>query len=399
MPIIKLTPAFLATQLSCRPDAKRAEFCDSIVPGLLLEVRSSEGSIPTWYWRRKVNGKTTYKNLGSLTDLDLETARKQVTLLKAEQAMVSNRIPAAELAKGNLALDVFMRNHYFPHAELHKRSHVRDDQLYRIRIAPKFGHLPLNQITRHGVQQFHLALVKEHGLAPASADLHIALLRHALNLAVEWEMLERNVLKGFKLLLVNNRVDNFLVEDEVERLKGVLLLPLENRPVCMLLLWLLVTGARLSSAMHCKWKDIDMANEVWLVPATDAKNLKPNPHFLNEAALWILRQNAGKHASEYVFANPETGKPYTTITRVWYRIRKKAGINPKTRIHDLRHSWAHRALAQGHSVAELQMAMHHADPRTTMLYSHASPRMMKEVARSTSLVLEKPRVPLVIEAG
>lgn len=398
MAIIKLNPAFLATQLICPPDLKRTEFCDSVVPGLLLEIRSAEGSIPTWYWRRKVNGKTTYKNLGPLTDLDLETARKQVTLLKAEQAMVSNRIPAAELAKGNLALDVFMRNHYFPHAELHKRSHVRDDQLYRIRIAPKFGHLPLNQITRHGVQQFHLALVKEHGLSPASADLHIAMLRHALNLAVEWEMLERNVLKGFKLLLVNNRVDNFLVEDEVERLKDVLLTD-ENRPVCILLLWLLVTGARLSSAMHCKWKDIDMANEVWLVPATDAKNLKPNPHFLNAAALWILRQNAGKHESEYVFANPETGKPYTTITRVWYRIRKKAGINPKARIHDLRHSWAHRVLAQGHSIAELQMAMHHADPRTTMLYSHASPRMMKQVAGSASLRLEEPQKLLMIEAA
>ena len=397
MPVVTLTPAFMASGLVCPPDKKRIEYCDAKVAGLLIECRSGADAVPTWYWRYKLNGKTTYKNLGPLNELDLDSARKQVTLLKAEHAMVSKRIPATELAKGNMPLDVFMRNHYFPHAELHKRSHKRDDQLYRIRIAPKFGHLQLNQITRHEVQQFHLALVKEHGLSPASADLHIALLRHALNLAVEWEMLERNVLKGFKLLLVNNRVDNYLVEEEVERLKDVLLTD-DNRPVCMLLLWLLVTGARASSAMHCKWSDIDMANEVWLVPATDAKNLKPNPHFLNEAALWILRQNAGKLASEYVFANPETGKPYTTITRVWYRIRKKAGINPKTRVHDIRHSWAHRALAQGHNIAELQMAMHHADPRTTMLYSHASPRMMKEVARSTSLVLEKPRVPLVIEA-
>ncbi|MDF2462456.1 MAG: integrase family protein [Ramlibacter sp.] len=142
-----------------------------------------------------------------------------------------------------------------------------------------------------------------------------------------------------------------------------------------------------------------MANEVWLVPATDAKSKKPNPHYLNESALWILREMSGKSASEYVFANPETGKPYTTITRVWYRIRKKAGINSKARIHDLRHSWAHRVLVQGHSVAELQMALHHADPRTTMLYSHASPSMMRQVAGSASLRLEAPARPLVIEAA
>ena len=396
MPIVKLTQAFLDKALVCPPGIRRTEFCDSQVPGLLLEVRFSEESMPTWYWRYKLHGKTTYKNLGPLKGLDLDSARKKVALLKAEHAMVSKRIPAAELAKGNMPLDVFMRNHYFPHAEMHKRSHKRDDQLYRLRIAPKFGHLQLNQITRHEVQQFHLALVKEHGLSPASGDLHIALLRHTLNLAVEWEMLERNVLKGFKLLLVNNRVDNYLTDAEVERLKDVLLND-DNRPVCMLLLWLLVTGARLSSAMHCKWKDIDMANEVWLVPATDAKSKKPNPHFLNQSALWILQQMGGQFASDYVFANPETGKPYTSITKVWYKVRRKASINPKTRIHDLRHSWAHRVLAAGHSVAELQMALHHADPRTTMRYSHASPRMMKQVAGSASLRLEAPVQTLVIE--
>lgn len=352
--------------------------------------------MPTWYWRRKVNGKTTYKNLGPLKDMDLDSARKKVTLLKAEHALTPKPGLNAKLEKGAMTLDAFMKYHYFPHAEMHKRSHNRDRQLYR-RIAQKFGGLQLREIGRHQVQAFHIALVKEEGLSFSSGDLHVALFRHALALAVEWEMLERNVLKGFKLYLVNNRVDNFLVEEEVERLKDVLISD-ANRPVCMALLWLLVTGARLSSGLHCRWKDIDMANEVWLVPATDAKSKKPNPHYLNESALWILRQQAGKSESEYVFANPSTGKPYTTITRVWYRVRAKANINPRTRIHDLRHSWAHRVLAAGHSVAELQFALHHADPRTTMLYSHASPSMMRRAASAASLKLPAPEQPLVIEA-
>lgn len=399
MAVETLTPAFVASKLICPPTKKRLEICDAITPGLLVECRSAPGSVPTWYWRyKKTDGKTAYQRLGTVRDLDLDQARKQVNLLKAEHALLSNRLPADERLKGNMLLETFMRTQYFPFAEMHKRSHKRDDQLYRLRIAPKFGHLPLNQITRHEVQQFHLGLVKEENLSPASADLHIALLRHALNLAVEWEMLERNVLKGFKLLRVNNRVDNFLVEDEVERLKEVLLTD-ANRPVCMALLWLMVTGARLSSGLHCRWNDIDMANEVWLVPATDAKSKKPNPHYLNASALWVLREMAGKHESEYVFANPETGKPYTTITRVWYRIRKKAAINPKARIHDLRHSWAHRVLAAGHSVAELQFAMHHKDPRTTMIYSHASPRMMRETAGAAALRMPERVPPLMIEAA
>ncbi len=401
MPILKLSPAHIAAGLVVPAGLKRIQFCDAVVPGLIAEARSSEGSVPTWYWRHKVNGKTTYRRLGNVKDLDLDQARKKVALLKAEHALAPKALPAAEIAKGAMTLDQFMKVHFFPHIQVHKRSHKRDDQLYRLRIAPKFGHLPLREITRHQVQAFHIALVKEEGLSHASADLHIAMWRHALALAVEWEMLERNVLKGFKLFAVNNRVDNYLVDDEVERLKTVLLSD-PNRPVCMALLWLVVTGARLSSGLHCRWRDIDMANEVWLVPAADAKSKKPNPHYLNDSALWILRQMAGKSESEYVFANPATGKPYTTITRVWYRLRAKAKINPRARIHDLRHSWAHRVLAAGHSIADLQFALHHADPRTTMLYSHATPRTMRAVAGAGSLRLPAPATPaaepLVIEA-
>ena len=394
--ILKLSSA-MVDQLTCPKGQRRAEYCDSVVPGLLLEYRSATDSTPTWYWRRKVDGKTTYMNLGSLQDLDLDCARKKVALLKAEHALAPKTTGNVQLEKGSMSLDAFMKNFYFPHAQMHKRSHTRDDQLYRIRIAPRFGALPLKDINRHQVQTFHIALVKDEGLSHSTADLHIALFRHALALAVEWEMLERNVLKGFKLYLVNNRVDNFLVEEEVERLKDVLLSD-PNRAVCMALLWLLVTGARLSSGLHCRWKDIDLANEVWLVPATDAKSKKPNPHYLNDSALWILKQQSGKSASEYVFANPATGKPFTSITRVWWRLRAKAVINPRTRIHDLRHTWAHRVLAAGHSIAELQFALHHADPRTTMLYSHASPRMMRQVASSAALRLPAPDQSMVIEA-
>jgi integrase len=37
--------------------------------------------------------------------------------------------------------------------------------------------------------------------------------------------------------------------------------------------------------------------------------------------------------------NPNYGKPYTTITKVWSRLRTKAGL-PHLRIHDLRHQYA-----------------------------------------------------------
>ena len=202
MAIVKLSQSFLNSGLVCPPGVRRTELCDSTVPGLILEVRSASEAIPTWYWRRKVDGKTSYQKLGSLKELDLDSARKRVTLLKAQLALESKTASnSTKLEKGAITLDDFMRLHYFPHAEMHKRSHNRDNQLYRIRIKPRFGDFQLREINRHQVQAFHIALVKEEGLSHSSADLHIALFRHALALAVEWEMLERNVLKVLNSIL------------------------------------------------------------------------------------------------------------------------------------------------------------------------------------------------------
>jgi site-specific recombinase XerD len=120
-----------------------------------------------------------------------------------------------------MTMDTFMADHYFPHAKLHKRSWVRDDQLFRIRIKPKFGDSRLCDITRYQVQQFQNELSKS-GLSPASQDHHIKLIRHALNLAVEWEFIERNVLKGVKLLNVENQLHDVATDEQLQRLVEIL---------------------------------------------------------------------------------------------------------------------------------------------------------------------------------
>jgi integrase len=208
-----------------------------------------------------------------------------------------------------------------------------------------------------------------------------------LALAVEWEMLEKNVLRGFKLFHVDNRVENYLDEAEVERLKDVLLSD-ENRMVALAILFLLVTGARLNSALHAKWRDIDLQSGVWLVPASEAKSKRANPQYLNPSALWILQEIGTRGEYEHVFVNRQTGRPFTTITRVWYRLRKQAGLNPRTRLHDLRHTFGRMVLAAGHSITELQRAMNHADCRTTMRYGHLTGTTMRTVALAASVIIK-----------
>ena len=384
--IVNLTSAFLQSGLVVPVGKKRQEFCDSTVRGLLIEVRCTEQSTPTFYLRYKRDGKTAYDRLGNIQELTLTQARKLATLRKAEHASEAKQAPEVEVAQGEVTLDDFMCNHYMPHAKNQKRSWLRDDQLYRIRIKPKFGHLPLKNISRYEVQKFHNELGNE-GLSPASADHHVKLMRRVLNVAIQWDMLERNVLKNIPLLMVDNQVENYLKEDQLVRLVEVLRTD-ANRPVCHILMFLLSTGSRLNEAIQAKWSQVDMENGVWRIPATNSKSKRTRSVPLNDSALWVLEQAKLQGEFDCIFANPETGKPFVTITRVWYRIRKQVGIS-HLRIHDLRHSFASLLVSGGRSLYEVQQILGHSDPKVTMRYAHLSTKALQAAASSASVFVPK----------
>ena len=389
MPVVTLTPAFMASGLVAQPGDKRTEYCDTEVRGLLIECRSAANAVPTWYLRYKANGKTAYTRLGNVQELTLAQARKQAIVLKAQHTLAPKHAVEAKAPMGTMTLDVFMRDHYFPHAAQHKRSVKRDDQLHRLRIGPKFGHLALSAINRRDVQAFQNDLLKE-GLSPATADHHVKLLRRVLNLAVQWEMLEKNPLKGIKLYMVDNQVENYLDPEQLDRLVEVLRTD-ENRMVCLILMFLISTGARKNEALTATWKNVSLEGGVWRVDASLSKSKKSRSIPLNDSALWVLEQLPSKGKSEYLFPSPVTGKPYTGITRAWYRLRKKAKI-PSIRLHDLRHGFASLLVSGGRSLYEVQQILGHSDPKVTMRYAHLSAKALKDAANAASVIVRKPAV-------
>ncbi|MCX7166008.1 MAG: tyrosine-type recombinase/integrase [Rhodocyclales bacterium] len=306
-------------------------------------------------------------------------------MLKAEAALAPKQLPEQKPAMGEMTLDTFWTEHYLPYAKIHKRSWVRDEVTYRIRIEPKFGATKLLDITRYAVQQFQNELSKEK-LSPASIDHHPKLLRRLLNLAVQWDMLEKNPLRGIELLNVDNQVEHYLKEDELARLLDVLRTH-ENRSVCLLLMFLLSTGARSNEARQARWEQISQEDRVWRIPASNSKSKRVRSVPLNDSSLWVLEQVGTKGKFEVVFATPE-GKAYTPVTHAWYRIRKLAGI-PHLRIHDLRHSFASLLVSGGRSLYEVQQILGHSDPKVTMRYAHLSTKALQEAANTASVIVPR----------
>lgn len=392
--IVTLTPAFIANQLTVPPGKAKEEFCDTNVRGLLIQANATGNMLPTYFLRYKRNGKTAYERLGTIKDLSLPQARKLATEKKVEYAKLAKMPSAPKPALAEMTLDAFMADHYFPHVKLHKRSWARDDQLWRIRIKPKFGNTKLGDLTRYQVQQFQNELSRS-GLSPASQDHHIKLIRHALNLAVEWEFIERNVLKGVKLLNVENQLHDVADPQQLQRLVEILRTD-HNRPVCHILMFLLSTGARLSEALTATWNQVDLEKGLWTIPATTAKSKKSRTVPLNESALWVLAEAEKMEKFDAIFANPETGKPFTTITRVWYRLRKAAGIG-QMRIHSMRHQFADLVISSGRSLYDVQVLLGHSDPRVSQRYARLSMHTLKEAANTASLIVPKPKAELKTE--
>jgi integrase len=382
---LKLTQDTIAHGLHCQPGKTRIELCDTELPGLYIEVRATKPGNGTYYLRYKsVAGKTSHQKIGRTTEISLADARRQARTLKAEIQLGADPRGAEKARKAVITVADFFDQHYLPYVTPRKRSWKRDEELYRLRIKGAFGDKRLNEITRQQIQTFHSSVL-DQGLSPASADHHVKLIRQALNLAVEWEMLDRNPAAGVPLFNVDNKVEHYLDEAELERLLEVLRTD-PNRTICRIALFLLSTGCRLNEALQATWEQIDRGNRVWKIPASNSKSKRIRSVPLNDSALEVIQQLDTEGTFEHLFVNRRTGKTYTTIMKVWSRLRTKAGL-PHLRIHDLRHMYASFLVNAGQTLYTVQAILGHSDPSVTTRYAHLSSKSLQEAANTASVAI------------
>ena len=81
----------------------------------------------------------------------------------------------------------------------------------------------------------------------------------------------------------------------------------------------------------------------------------------------------------WVIAGKLPGSHLTDLQRPWRRIRKRAGLED-VRIHDLRHSFASRALALGESLTMIGKLLGHTQVQTTARYAHLARDSMQSAA-------------------
>lgn len=380
MSIVKLSESFIRNNLQCPEGKSRIEYCDQDVPGLYIEVRATSQNHGMYRLRYKNDtGKTCHQRIGRITEVTLAEARRQAKILKAEIALGKNLREEGKSKQSELTYERFFEDHYVPHKSPHKRSIEDDIRIFRLKIQPTLGHKLLHQITRIEIQALLTSF--RQTLKPASCNHILKIIKHSLNLAVEWEFLESNPATRIQLFHEDNKVEHYLSDAELERLLTVLRTD-ENRTVCQIALFLLSTGCRLNEVLSAQWSDIDLKKKIFLVRASNSKSKRLRVVPLNESALGVLNQ-LDTQDKIHLFINAQTSKPYTTITKVWARLRKQAGLE-HLRLHDLRHQYASFLVNSGRTLYEVQQILGHSDSKVTQRYAHLSTKTLQEAASSAS---------------
>ena len=240
-------------------------------------------------------------------------------------------------------------------------------------ILPALGALPLAMVERAHVAALHYRLRD----TPRAANRALAVLSKMFSLAAAWGLVPQgtNPCRAVRKYKERKR-ERFLSRDEYRRL-GQALTEAEmdaeagadgavSPHAIAALRLLMLTGCRLNEILTLQWDDIDRtAGEFRLRDGKTGARMVP----LTPTAETVLAGIARMPANPWVIVGKQPGTHLTTITAEWYRLRARAGLDD-VRIHDLRHSYASRALAAGESLSMIGKLLGHADIQSTARYAH-----------------------------
>ena len=113
---------------------------------------------------------------------------------------------------------------------------------------------------------------------------------------------------------------------------------------------------------------------------------------LSPAARKVLAALPRKPDNPWVITGPGAGRHLSNLNAPWLVVRKRAGLE-NVRIHDLRHSFASRALALGESLTMIGKLLGHRQVQTTARYAHLARESVKtsaaRVAESIAADMER----------
>ena len=199
---------------------------------------------------------------------------------------------------------------------------------------------------------------------PNTIAKDIDVLRHSLNLVVEWELLNENPALGARLPKLPPGRTRFLTPDELRT-------ALEAAPEWLRapMAFAACTGVRRGEMLSLKWADVNLEQRRLYLRNTKNGAVRILP--LSDAALQVLGTLPNGLADGLVFAGVKELSHSITTTQIF----RKVGIKDAS-FHTLRHTAASWLVQQGVDLYAVGKLLGHKSARMTERYAHLSPDYM-----------------------
>lgn len=261
-----------------------------------------------------------------------------------------------------------------------------------------FGQYTLDQITIDLVKRYKRERGREHAhnrekrISPASVNRELAVLRNALNVAVENGKLQFNPMAGrSKLFAKENERQYIYSEKEIAALITEAPLYLKR-----FIIMALNTGCRFGEIAGLRWNEVNLDKRTITLTASRTKGNRTRTIPINEqihimlSELKLQKKDRDK-GGEYVLPNPDTDKPFKWISHAWVELLQKCNIeinppppDPRPRFHDLRHSTATNWAAAGVPQSDIRDLLGHRYSSTTDRYMAGTDQRKREAVQRVS---------------
>lgn len=395
---------------------------DSQITGFYVKKLSNKLSFNMKYYS-PITGKNTSYKFGDFPAINVSEARKIATSLAATIAHGNDpKIIKEEKIRQKLAQSVNTPRKFLERYFEEKLSKQPNGKNTVDIIHKHFAELldkPMPEINHQDMTRW---LSRQEAITPkpqpTSIKKRLAYFKAMLNYAAKMsKVIDSNPISDFNPTLEARDMDrqreinkqrNALTKEQVDRfLKGLDLYQKEKiiqrknsiqhgkgylpdlehltyvdyvKPVMLLLFY---TGLRPGDILNLHWSEVDLKNGqiVKVISKTRSKKTHPATIEISDNVEQILKtwlkENCNSNAKGYVFANPETGKPYLKLNKPWNRIKELGGLDENLQNYSLRHHFISQLIMEGESISVVAKLVGTSPTMIEKHYGHVAPSKQK----------------------
>lgn len=307
-----------------------------------------------WYCQFMIKGKRIHKLLDGAKDK--EQAKQLEDAERYKVRLIQNGLLQAEEKVYKL---LYMMNKYKTACK--HLATTKDADRQADYILDYFGsNRNIKTIKPSDIEKYKMFLLSR-GLQNATVNRHLAGFKRAYNIMINDGLIDYNPFKKVDMLTVDNRRNRSLSKEEWERLKAEL-----SPEALNIVMVALLTGFRKGNVLNLLWEQIDLNLRTIELLKTENKGKKHIKMPISDA-LYDLLMILHPKPKGYVFVNPKTNKPYTSIKTAFNNALDRAGIED-FHFHDLRRTVGTWLLTSGVDIRTVQEILAHSDIRTTERY-------------------------------